>query len=725
MADETARIVKRKQIELPGGGTVDIPVITQITFRDSVDRGQETQYNIDNSAQAHRDVHVASVADDGTTNENAGTGGVTSGGGSPASTTDLLVERIDLWRVKDPVERSQETFIAPDSKTVAEPPDAPPYFTTHKKTHIVRYINTPDDGASIDSELIDELDVKDPVDRGWQTHYTLSNPPNNANIDGITIGDTVDGTDDGSGTGTPISQIQVDPTFDDISDTANGIDPPWRLDPFQNIVGYNAGLAVLGFYGDYGRPAPGYMIGSLDGVLWKDNVFISSQNNNHAMWDAAYGDGVWIGYDIGEFVGTGEVPPSGAAGIIWKSDDAAKTWQRTSAAPFISDIGTSSLGRPVWPKVIGFLPPPKPHSGQPPSPHKPTGTFVSALDDLRIGYSTDDGDTWTVSLDITDAANADNSLQNTFKFCNQAGDYVFVGSWISGVGNYYGTDFVSEPYVQLWRTADGKTWDGPITLFDNVDWHQVDPGVEGAANFLADHSFVFNGGVAYDDKNKKYFFAVAFQGTAAGVVAVTSDNGLSWGAPVTLGEAHTQAYPPAWTYYGGAPGNPINEDSWFCGQPAGGNGLFVLPGAHDHYVPSGTVGVLDGTSQPGVWVVDSSSGGGGPFQILGSSSNTGSQGFSLGTATVYFKNLKGVDHTASSPHGQGRGGFITAAENFGPLGNLGMSASDNNGQNWRPITNPDAAQGQIGAFALGKVGSWASDKPSSPLAIKKRELTDA
>src|SRR6516162_5695409 len=103
MADETARIVKRKQIELPGGGTVDIPVITQITFKDPVDRGQETQYTIDNSAQGHRDVHVASVSDDGTTNENAGSGSGTSSGASGSSSgTDLLVERIDLWRVKDP-----------------------------------------------------------------------------------------------------------------------------------------------------------------------------------------------------------------------------------------------------------------------------------------------------------------------------------------------------------------------------------------------------------------------------------------------------------------------------------------------------------------------------------------------------------------------------------------------------------------------------------------------
>jgi hypothetical protein len=247
---ETGRVVKRKQVRLPGGGTVDVPVITQITFKDPVNRGQEAQYAVDNSAQANRDVHVAAILDDGSTDESAGA--------NNTNTDALQVERIDLWRVKDPVDRGQQTHIAPDSKTVAEPPDAPPYFTTHKKTHIVRYINTPDDGSFIDSELIDEFRIKDPVNRGQQTWYTLQNPPDNQNIDGITIGDPVDGTDDGNGN--PIYQIQVDPTLDDVSDTANGVDPPWRLDPFQNIVSGGGGISAFVWSPQYfGAPEVDYI----------------------------------------------------------------------------------------------------------------------------------------------------------------------------------------------------------------------------------------------------------------------------------------------------------------------------------------------------------------------------------------------------------------------------------------------------------------------------------
>lgn len=231
MADEVTRVVKRKKLKLPGGATVDIPVISQITFQDIAERGQETQFTFDNSAQADRDVHYASVGG-GKTDENVDAAGVKLDGSGKAG--GLIVERIDLFRVLDAPWRGQESFIAPDSKTVAEPPDAPPYFTTHQKTHVVRYINTPDDGLWIESELIDEIRVIDAPDRAQDTYFVLANPPTNQDIDGLTIGDPVDGSNDG--TGNPIYKIQVDPNIPDISDSDNGVDPPWRTDPFQNLV---------------------------------------------------------------------------------------------------------------------------------------------------------------------------------------------------------------------------------------------------------------------------------------------------------------------------------------------------------------------------------------------------------------------------------------------------------------------------------------------------------
>jgi hypothetical protein len=161
----------------------------------------------------------------------------------------LKVERVDRLRVLDGPDRGQESFFAPDSRTVNQPPEAPPFFITHEKTHIVRYLNTPDDGNSLDSELIDEIRFTDPNDRGQDTYIILANPPNNQGIDGITIGDPVEGTNDGNGN--PIYTIQVDPNLDDISDSENGIDPPWRLDPFQNIV--SGGYYVLFLFRWYDR----------------------------------------------------------------------------------------------------------------------------------------------------------------------------------------------------------------------------------------------------------------------------------------------------------------------------------------------------------------------------------------------------------------------------------------------------------------------------------------
>src|SRR5215472_3026193 len=117
MAGEAGRIIKRKNVQ-----GIDIPVITQITFNDVPERGQDTQFTIDNTSAADRTVRVASIIDDKTTDESGGGNGL------------LDVERIDQFKVLDDPSRGQESFFQPDSKTVQEPPDAPPYFITHTKT---------------------------------------------------------------------------------------------------------------------------------------------------------------------------------------------------------------------------------------------------------------------------------------------------------------------------------------------------------------------------------------------------------------------------------------------------------------------------------------------------------------------------------------------------------------------------------------------------------------
>ncbi len=209
MPTEVTRKLATKTFETDAGD-IKVPVITEITFADPVKRGQETTYTIDNSAGADRDVHVAWVAHDPTSpqaTENA----------DPSATPPaglIAVERIDRWRVKDPVQRAQETFTELDNKTYN--PSGPPFFRTHLRTHVVNYRKTPtnpNDTVLIASELIDEFIVIDPVNRGQETHFYLKNP-----------------VDDDE------ANAQITPDLPDITDPDEALDPPYRTDPFQNIV---------------------------------------------------------------------------------------------------------------------------------------------------------------------------------------------------------------------------------------------------------------------------------------------------------------------------------------------------------------------------------------------------------------------------------------------------------------------------------------------------------
>ncbi len=189
MPTEFSRTTARKRIAI-GNSFVDVPVITGISFVDSVDQYQESQHAVDNSAAGDRDVHVDTLH-----------------GLDPTITLD--VERIDTWRFIDPVDQYQETAVGFDNRTVGESP--PPYFTTHLKTHIVRYKNPDDRNVWVDSELIDEFSIVDPVQQYQEFVYELNNPA----------------TDD---------EAQANPNDPNIADSGAGIDPPWRTDPFQNIV---------------------------------------------------------------------------------------------------------------------------------------------------------------------------------------------------------------------------------------------------------------------------------------------------------------------------------------------------------------------------------------------------------------------------------------------------------------------------------------------------------
>ena len=196
MPTEKNRKWGQKTVTLPQGGQVKIRVVTEITFHDPVDRGQETTFTILNKAgDAHRDVHVDDLQPS------------SNGGGS------LSVERIDMWRVLDPVDRGQETFCSMDNKTGSD--SKPPHFSTHIKTHTTKFFKDGDTSSDswIETEWIDEFIVKDPVNRGQETHYyVVGNPP-----------------DDQS------SQVSSDDP--DLGQEGSG-GPPVRCDPYQNLVDF-------------------------------------------------------------------------------------------------------------------------------------------------------------------------------------------------------------------------------------------------------------------------------------------------------------------------------------------------------------------------------------------------------------------------------------------------------------------------------------------------------
>jgi hypothetical protein len=194
MPEEINRTTKNKKVKLPSGQTVLVPVITKISFIDPVKQYQEYQYTVDNSSGSDRDVHVDTVT-------------------SSAGSGTLDVERIDVWKVIDAIKQYQESQFKFDNVTGAH--DTPIHFATHAKTHKVKW---GDSSAWIQSELIDRFSIIDPIQQYQEHEFTLTGNP--------------DADDNGFATTQPDSG---DP---DVTDTGT-VDPPWRTDPFQNIVDFS------------------------------------------------------------------------------------------------------------------------------------------------------------------------------------------------------------------------------------------------------------------------------------------------------------------------------------------------------------------------------------------------------------------------------------------------------------------------------------------------------
>lgn len=232
MPVEAERKLGKKKIKTPAGD-IWVPVIIEISFTDDPDRAQEYRYTVDNNADGDRDTHVAWVGTSLSSN-------ATENADRTAETPDdcIAVERIDVYRHIDPADRYWETAISFDNKTYdpnGSKSTKQPYFVSHEKTHIVTYRfkppppepdppPDPKQFVGMDVELIDEFVIVG--ERGQETHFYLSQNPKD---------------DDEA------NQIIKDDTLE-VTDSDNGVDPPYRTDPFQNIVKIREPLTVFWAY---------------------------------------------------------------------------------------------------------------------------------------------------------------------------------------------------------------------------------------------------------------------------------------------------------------------------------------------------------------------------------------------------------------------------------------------------------------------------------------------
>lgn len=204
MPEEFSRTTKVKTIDVPGGEDVKFPVITKVSFIDPFKQYQEYQYEVDNSVQGDRRVHVVNVYGE-------------------SATQPIQVERLEIWKHVDPFSRYQESQVEFDN--INGESNTPPSFDianggSHLKTHVVRWYRDQNQQSTnwVDVEYIDRFSVIDPKSQYQETIFELRNPTQ----------EEADAMD-----------LDSDPDITDAS-----IDPPYRTDPFQNIVNFSGAAGV-------------------------------------------------------------------------------------------------------------------------------------------------------------------------------------------------------------------------------------------------------------------------------------------------------------------------------------------------------------------------------------------------------------------------------------------------------------------------------------------------
>lgn len=202
------RKLARIRVALPSGKHVDIPVIQKASFVVAADQYQGHDVYFRNDANTDRQVRVQAVRS------------------VESSSQTINVERIKKFQAKTIAEQAQ------DRDYIVKNEDPPPIqlngdlFPAHEKVHYVRFYadGDTDQDAWVDVELIDKLKIICPNEQyqEWQVYCRHDEP-------GDFIAD--------SRVPYPVSEGTCPPDLDLL--TGDGINPPYRLDPFQNIVTFN------------------------------------------------------------------------------------------------------------------------------------------------------------------------------------------------------------------------------------------------------------------------------------------------------------------------------------------------------------------------------------------------------------------------------------------------------------------------------------------------------
>jgi hypothetical protein len=231
VADEVNRKTSTRRIKNPDGdgapsdADVIVEVIDEISFIDPSRQYQQFTWAFDNSEDSSRQVHAVTV--------------IGSDSGDPAHAVPLMgddrssisgstvdVERVDQYKVIDPTEQHQETWTTLDNASEDRfAVDYVPSGGDNRETHDVK-IHSKDGSAWLLIRRTDAFTIAGGADEQyWETEFSLDNKDADA--------------------GDPAPTDLADPTTDWDGTTIN---PPWRLDPFQNIVDVSwSGLAVV-FY---------------------------------------------------------------------------------------------------------------------------------------------------------------------------------------------------------------------------------------------------------------------------------------------------------------------------------------------------------------------------------------------------------------------------------------------------------------------------------------------